>query len=83
MILLLSEGSVVEHDDTYHSDGGDHSDDHYHTREACKHALDPLNNGDLLRALIVLNEARAAIERAEHDATAMQEQRETAYDCYD
>jgi hypothetical protein len=30
----------------------------------------------------VLDEARAAVERAQHDDTPTQEQREIAFDCY-
>ena len=59
------------------------SQDHQHAREACEHALDALHNGDLSQARSLLDEARAAVERAQHDDTATQEQREIAYDCYD
>jgi hypothetical protein len=31
----------------------------------------------------LLDEARAAVERVQHDDTPTQEQREIAYDCYD
>ena len=57
-------------------------DDQQHAREACEHALDALRGGDLSRAHALLNEARAAVERAQHDDTE-QAYRETAFDCYD
>jgi hypothetical protein len=57
--------------------------DHQQAVEACQHAADALHNGDLSRGRSLLDEARAAVERAEHDDTATQEQRETAFDCYD
>jgi cellobiose-specific phosphotransferase system component IIA len=64
------------------ADGEDRSTDHQHAREACEHAVDALSNGDLARAHALLDEARAAVERAQHDNTE-QAYRETAYDCYD
>jgi hypothetical protein len=71
-------------DDTHHpTDAEDRSDDHQHAVEACQHAADALANGDLARGRSLLDEAQAAVERAEHDDTPTQEQRETAYDCYD
>jgi hypothetical protein len=60
----------------------DHPDDHQHAVEACEHALDALHNGDLAHAHTLLDEARTAVERAQHDETE-QAYRETAYDCYD
>ena len=71
-------------DDTYHStDAEDRSDDHQQAVEACQHAADALSNGDLSCGRSLLDEARAAVERVEHNAIATQEQRETAYDCYE
>jgi hypothetical protein len=71
-------------DTNLHSDGTeDHSDDHQHAREACQHAIDALHGGDLSRARSPLDEARAVVGRAQHDDTPTQEQRETAFDCYD
>lgn len=64
------------------NDAEDRSDDHQQAIEACQHATDALANGDLSRGRSLLDEARAAVERAEHDDTPTQEQRETAYDCY-
>ena len=70
-------------DDIHHPpDAEDRSDDHQHAREACEHALDALHGGDLSRAHALLDEAQAAVERAQHDDTE-QAYRETAYDCYD
>jgi hypothetical protein len=65
------------------ADTEDRSDDHQQAVEACQHAIDALSNGDLARGRSLLDEARAAVERAEHDDTPTQEQRETAYDCYE
>jgi hypothetical protein len=70
-------------DDTHHPDAEDRSDDHQQAIEACQHALDALETGDLSRGRSLLDEARAAVERAEHDDALTQEQRETAFDCYD
>jgi hypothetical protein len=71
-------------DDIHHPDDAkDRSEDHQQAVEACQHAADALANGDLSRGRSLLDEARAAVERAEHDDTPTQEQRETAYDCYD
>jgi hypothetical protein len=71
-------------DDTYHStDAEDRSDDHQQAVEACQHAADALSNGDLSRGRSLLDEARAAVERVEHETLVTQEQRETAYDCYE
>jgi hypothetical protein len=71
-------------DNSHHpADAEDHSDDEQQAVEACQHADDALHNGDLSRARSLLDEARAAVERAEHDDTPTQEQRETAYDCYE
>jgi hypothetical protein len=58
-------------------------DDHQQAVEACQHAADALHGGDLSRARSLLDEARAAVERAQHDESPTQEQRETAYDCYE
>ena len=63
-------------------DAEDRSENHQHAREACEHAIDALHGGDLARAHALLDEARAAVERAQHD-DAEQAYRETAYDCYD
>jgi hypothetical protein len=69
--------------DSHHSaDPEDRSEDHQQAIEACQHAADALANGDLARGRSLLDEARAAVERAQHDDTPTQEQRETAYDCY-
>ena len=73
-------------DDSHHSDDTEdrpNSQDHQQAVEACGHALDALHNGDLSHAHELLDEARAAVERAQHNGTATQEQREIAYDCYD
>jgi hypothetical protein len=71
-------------DDFHHPDGTeDRSDDEQQAVEACQHAADALSNGDLARGRSLLDEAQAAVERAEHDDTPTQEQRETAFDCYD
>jgi hypothetical protein len=70
-------------DDSYHPDSAeDRSADQQQAVEACQHALDALSNGDFSRGRSLLDEARAAVERAEHDDTE-QAYRETAYDCYD
>jgi predicted HTH domain antitoxin len=58
-------------------------DDQQQAVEACQHAADALQNGDLSRGRSLLDEARAAVERADHDDTPTQEQREAAFDCYD
>jgi hypothetical protein len=69
--------------DIPHSDDAeDRSEDHQQAVEACQHAADALSNGDLSRGRSLLDEARAAVERAEHDDTK-QAYRETAYDCYE
>jgi hypothetical protein len=65
-----------------HDDTENRSEDQQQAVEACQHAADALANGDLSRGRSLLDEARAAVERAEHDDTPTQEQRETAYDCY-
>jgi hypothetical protein len=71
-------------DDIHHPADAEHrSDDHQQAVEACQHAIDALVNGDLARGRSLLDEARAAVERAEHDESRTQEQRETAFDCYD
>jgi hypothetical protein len=71
-------------DDTHHpADAEDLSEDHQQAVEACQHAADALANGDLSRGRSLLDEARAAVERVEHEALVTQEQRETAYDCYE
>jgi hypothetical protein len=71
-------------DDIHYPDGTEtHPDDHQHAIEACEHATDALENGDLAYARTLLEEAHTAVERAQHDDTATQEQREIAYDCYD
>jgi uncharacterized protein Yka (UPF0111/DUF47 family) len=67
----------------YPDSAKDRSEDHQQAVEACQHALDALSNGDLSHARSLLDEARAAVERAGHDDTPTQEQRETAFDCYD
>jgi hypothetical protein len=70
-------------DGSHHpADAEDRSDDHQQAVEACHHAADVLSNGDLPRGRSLLDEARAAVERAEHDNTE-QAYRETAYDCYE
>jgi hypothetical protein len=71
-------------DDSHHPDDTkNRPDDHQQAVEACHHALDALSNDDLSRGRSLLDEARAAVERAEHDDTPTQEQREIAFDCYD
>lgn len=72
-------------DDIHHftDDTEDCSEDHQQAVEACQHAVDALRIGDLSRGRSLLDEAQAAVERAEHDDTATQEQREIAFDCYD
>ena len=70
-------------DHTHSSDNPENrSKDYQQAVEACQHALDALNNGDLTHARLLLDEAQAAIERAHHDRPA-QASRETAYDCYE
>jgi hypothetical protein len=68
-----------------HDDAEDRSDEDNHQQavEACQHAADALANGDLARGQSLLDEAQAAVERAHHDDTPTQEQREIAFDCYD
>ncbi|GAA0454220.1 hypothetical protein MUK72_17630 (plasmid) [Halococcus dombrowskii] len=56
--------------------------DHQQAVEACEYAIDALHGSDLSRAHALLDEARAAVERAQHDDNE-QAYRETAYDCYD
>ena len=56
------------------------SNDHQQVVEACQHAIDALNDGRLPHAQALLDEARAAVERAQHDDSG-QTQREIAYDC--
>jgi hypothetical protein len=71
-------------DDSHHPDDAeDRSEDHQQAVEACQHAADALSKGDLSRGRLLLDEATRAVERAEHDAIATQEQRETAYDCHE
>jgi hypothetical protein len=71
-------------DDPHHpADAEDRSDDHQQAIEASEHAADALRNGDLARGRSLLDEARTAVESAEHDDTPTQEQRETAFDCCD
>lgn len=71
-------------DDIHHpaADAEEDHDDHQHAREACQHAVDALHNDDLSRARSLLDEARAAVEHAQHDESE-QAYRETAFDCYD
>jgi hypothetical protein len=70
-------------DDTHHSaDAEDRSDDQQQAVEACQHALDALDGGDLSRARSLLDEARAAVDRAQYDDSG-QARRETAWDCYE
>ncbi|MGN8216156.1 hypothetical protein [Halococcus salifodinae] len=57
-------------------------DIHHHAVEACQHAIDALHGGDLSRTRSLLDEARAAVEHAQHDDTE-QAYRETAFDCYE
>lgn len=71
--------------DIQHSNGTEtepHPDDHQQAVEACEHALDTLHNGDLARTQTLLDEARAAVERAQYDESG-QARRETAWDCYE
>ncbi|WP_256684929.1 hypothetical protein [Halococcus qingdaonensis] len=70
-------------DDVHHPDDTeDRSDAHQQAVEACEYAIDALHGSDLSRAHALLDEARAAVERAQHDDSE-QAYRETAYDCYD
>lgn len=70
-------------DDTYYSDDAeDRSDDQQQAVEACQHAAYALANGDLSHARLLLDEARAAVERAQYDDGG-QARRETAWDCYE
>ena len=70
-------------DDTHHpTDVEDRSEAHQQAVEACQHAADALSNGDLSRGRSLLDEAARAVERAQHDDSRMQEQREVAGDCY-
>jgi predicted HTH domain antitoxin len=64
-------------------DTEDSPEDQQQAIEACQHAADALSTGDLSRGRSLLNEAVRAVERAQHDDTPTQEQRETAFDCYD
>ena len=64
------------------NDAETRSDDHQRAIEACEHAADALHDGRLPHAQALLDEAQAAVERAQHDGTE-QASRETAYDCYD
>jgi hypothetical protein len=70
-------------DDIHHADSTetDRSNDHQQALDACEHAADALHNGDLAYARTLLDEARAAVEHAQHDDSE-QAHRETAYDCY-
>ena len=71
-------------DHSDHIDNAEHrSDDQQQAVEACQHAADALSNGDLSRGRSLLDEAARATERAQHNDTPTQEQRETAYDCYE
>ena len=63
-------------DDIHHPNDTENQPDNH------QHAIDALHGGDLSRAGSLLDEARAAVERAQHDDTA-QAYRETAHDCYD
>ena len=65
----------------YLADTEDSSDDRQQAVEACQHAVDALHGGDLSRAQSLLDETRAAVERAQHD-DAEQAYRETTFDCY-
>ncbi|HET7324795.1 MAG TPA: hypothetical protein VFJ06_10720 [Halococcus sp.] len=70
-------------DDSHHpNDAKDRSEDHQQAVEACQHAIDALSNGDLARAHSLLDEARMAVERAQHDGSE-QASREATFDCYD
>ena len=73
----------MTNDSSHPVDTEDRSADHQQAIEACQHATDALRNGDLSRALTLLDEAIAAGERVLHDESTTQEQRETAYDCYE
>jgi hypothetical protein len=70
-------------DDTHHSaDAEDRSDDQQQAVEACQHAVDALHGDDLPRARSLLDEARAAVDRAQYGDSG-QARRETAWDCYE
>ena len=71
-------------DDTHRPDDVEDrsNEDHQNTVEACEHALGALENGDLVHARNLLDEAQASIKRPQHDET-QQAYHETAYDCYD
>jgi len=58
------------------------SNAHQQAIEACEHAADALHGDDLSHARTLLDEARTAVERAQHDESSMQAQREAAWDCY-
>ena len=63
--------------DTRDSDGTEtRPDDHQHAIEACEHATDALENGDLAYAQTLLEEAHTAVESGQAYC-------EIAYDCYD
>jgi hypothetical protein len=67
---------------TRHLDGTETCpDDHQRAVEACQHAADVLHDGNFSHAHTLLDEARAAVKRAQHDVE--QASRESAYDCYD
>jgi hypothetical protein len=74
---------MTDNDHSSDSAGIPSSDDHQQAIEASEHAIDALRTGDLSHARRVLDEARAAVERAQPNDISSQEQRETAYDCYD
>jgi hypothetical protein len=70
-------------DDTIHPDDvEDRSDAHQQAVEACRHAVDALPGDGLPPCRSLLDKARAAAERAQHDDTETQLQHETVYDCY-
>jgi hypothetical protein len=58
------------------------SADHQQAVEACEHALDALHDDNHSHAHRLLDEARVAVERVQHDESD-QLYRKTAYDCYD
>ena len=71
----------MTNDILYPADAEDRPDDHQHAVEACSPAADALEYDDLPRAQALLDEARAAVERAQHDDRG-QVRPESAGDCY-
>jgi hypothetical protein len=80
MAAWLYPNSMTE-DILHPVDAEDRPDDHQHAVEACSPAADALEYGDLPRVQALLDEACAAVERAQRDDRG-QVQPESAGDCY-